>query len=159
MSEWGLNQTTVSAVLAVDGANTASFYFDTPVKIIKWGFITTVDVTVADSVLTMNHLDSSGGALDPTGAAEGGTCTIAFGTAGEVDKGCYRDIATTYELIVIPGERIDIVSDGGATAGDGRTFIVYQPLPTVDVNFRSNATIPGAVTASSWLANLTKVTA
>ena len=157
MSEAGLTQTR-QAALDPTGSNTASFYADRPMKITRWGWITTVTALGDGATLTASVEEADSTVADPTGEAQGGTLTVVAATLGAINKGAYieaEDFATTAPLTMVPGERFDITSDGNPTTGTGIVFIEFEPLPFQDPN-RPTAD-PGATTRTTQLAAVAKL--
>lgn len=150
------------ASVVVNGANSLLFYPTFPVEIQYVGYIMT---TASDAVfiLTVSHEEADGTALDPTGAAEGGTITSVAATYA-LNKGSYRAISSSVtgrRIKVFPGERLEVLSDAGGSTGVARVFVQYRPLPMVDSESEraNDATIPGAVTLTGYLDAMTLVTA
>ena len=158
MSEQGRTQS-AATTLTVSGANTASFYADRPILITRWGFVTTTALTTASSVLTSALVESDGTAAVPTGAAAGGVLTVTT-TIGVIKGGAYieaENFLLGRPIVMVPGERFDIVSDGGSDAGAGNVFIEFEPLPFVSKT--RDATDPGATQRPLTLTNMTELSA
>ena len=143
-----------SGVVAISAANGLTFAPDEPVQIIRFGCIVTIATTVAASIITGNHQAAGGGALVPSGAGDLGSVTVPISVAG---KGFYKQMASPF--LVLPGEQVQLVSDGGATAGSGIVFAHFKRMNfqnyTVDRGTYDALTTPADTTQ---LANLTLVT-
>jgi hypothetical protein len=142
-------------VVAIDtGGVMLEFAPSEPVQIIRWGCIVTVATTADVSILTADHEQAGGAALTPSGAADLGTVTVPISAVG---LGYYKEMAVPF--LVIPGEQVQISTNGGATAGDAMFFIHYKRMNfqdyTVDRQTYDALTTP---LDSTQLANLTKVT-
>ena len=152
-AEYGLF-TYMTATLTVSGANTASFYFPFPVRIIRTVAVVTTGVTVAPAILTGAIEQRDGTVTSPTGAAALTTMTIPVAA---VNLGYYLDVVS--RLILVPGERIDWTSDGGATAGAVDLSVLVEPMGFVNAQTR-RATDPGYTDVLGYnLGYLTEVTA
>ena len=157
MSEAGLTQTR-QAALDPTGANKASFYADRPMKITRWGWITSITALTGQLILTASIEEADSTVADPTGEAQGGTLTVVAATFGAINKGAYieaEDFATTAPLTMVPGEVFEILSDATPSAGSGHVFMEFEPLPFQDPN-RPTAD-PGAVQRATQLAAMTKL--
>ena len=157
MSEAGLTQTR-QAALDPTGANKASFYADRPMKITRWGWITTVTALTGNLLLTASVEEADSTAADPTGASQGGTLTVLAASHGLVNKGAYieaEDFATTAPLTMVPGEVFELLSDATPSAGSGHVFIEFEALPFQDPN--RPAADPGATQRATQLAAMSKL--
>jgi len=151
------SQTIEMGALVVSGANTVSWYPHTPTRILRFGGTATTALTVASSVLTGNIVQTDGTAVSPTGAAALGTATWTV-AAGALNETFYHNVQKNEgDRIVYPGERVDIVSDGGSTAGAARIFLEVEPLGYADVDMRSHvASHPGSTDLATALAGATE---
>ena len=157
MSEAGLTQTR-QAALDPTGSNTASFYADRPMKITRWGWITTVTALGDGATLTASVEEADSTVADPTGASQGGTLTLVAASHGLVNKGAYieaENFATTAPLTMVPGEVFEITVTETAATGSGHVFMEFEPLPFQDPN-RPTAD-PGATQRATQLAAMTKL--
>lgn len=157
MSEAGLTQTR-QAALDPTGANKASFYADRPMKITRWGWITTITALTGNLLLTASLEEADSTVADPTGASQGGTLTVLAASHGLINKGAYieaEDFAPTNPLTMVPGEVFELLSDATPSAGSGHVFVEFEPLPFQDPN-RPTAD-PGATQRATQLAAMTKL--
>lgn len=146
-----------SGVVAIDTAGEMLLFQPSfPVEIIRFGAIVTVATTVAASVLTADHEAIGGGALTPSGAAALGTVTVPVAPIG---SGVYKEMEEPF--LVVPGEQVQINTNGGSTAGDGIVWIHYRQLSfQASTISRHSADVITAPTAdNNWLQVYTKVTA
>lgn len=160
MSEQGLNEY-VEADLDIGAEATATFQFGGPVLIESWGYVLDDEaLDDSDAVLTMNHLEADGSALDPTGAAEGGTitCDVIAVLTGKFKR-------LTSRMYVLPAELLTVVAvNNTATTGQARCFVNYRPMPMQDGNIRldshgnADTSVPGSEQRTSFLAGLTEQT-
>jgi hypothetical protein len=158
MSEAGLTQTR-QAALDPTGANKASFYADRPMKITRWGWITTITALTGNLTLTASVEEADSTVASPTGEAQGGTLTVLAASHGLINKGAYieaENFATTAPLTMVPGEVFELLSDATPSVGSGHVFMEFEPLPFQDPN-RPTAD-PGATQRATQLAALTKLT-
>lgn len=158
MSEAGLTQAR-QASLDPTGANTVTFIADRPMKITRWGWITSTTALTGNLTLTAAVEEADGTVASPTGAAQGGTLTVLAASHGLINKGAYieaENFATTAPLTMVPGERFDITSDATPSAGSGHVFMEFEPLPFQDPN--RPAADPGATQRTTQLAAMTKLT-
>lgn len=157
MSEAALIQEyrTAGADLAA-AAVAATFIPTQPVMVTRVAVVMTVGGDGTAKVLTINHQRAGGAALNPTGAAEGGTMTVPVSAA--VGTGYYKDL--TAPIIVLPGEQLAVASDGGGAAGTATIGIQYEPLSFVNGPARNRqiSTTPGATVAPNYLSLMTEVT-
>lgn len=146
--------------LTHSGSNTVSYFPITPVRIHRMVALSTTATTVASSILTGSIEQVDGTATSPTGAAALGTMTLT--TANSTINGVvYQNVQKNVgDRIVYPGERVDITSNGGATAGAARIGLEVEPLGFASADVRSHvASHPGSTDLPTALAGATEVTA
>ena len=119
---------------ATSAADALTFRASTPMRIIRWGVLISVEATGTSAILA---LDVSRHAADGTATREdaAGTATLTV-VADEVGAVHYTEPAANDEVIVKPGDIVHIqVTTAMGTAGDFIPFIQYQKLnwdPTGD---------------------------
>lgn len=120
---------------ATSNTDALDFNTSTPVRIVRWGLIVSVEVTGTAAVLA---LDVSRHAADGTATREdeaGGT-TLTL-VADEVGAIHYTD--PTDDILVKPGDIAHIqVTTAMGTAGDFIPFIQYQKLNWDDTGENAN---------------------
>lgn len=160
MPSAAISQTIDLGSVTVSGANAANWVPSVPCRLLRITYVGTTAITVASAVITGSIEQADGTATDPTGASALGlmTLTVAAGTLNGVIT---KDLqATMGDLIVYPGESVDLTSDGGATAGAGRFYLEVEPLGFNDVDMRAHVTShPGSTDLATSLAGRTEVTA
>ena len=158
-------ETPVVTSESVEGTNDWVFRAVRPLTVIRWGIMMTTAGTVAAFKLTANHREAGAGALTPSGSGDVGTLTSNATT--DVGLGYYTEVVspnaaiTTQPFLVLPGEEVQIFSDGGGDAGAGIIWLTYKTLGFQDSNideFMRTATITAPVADTTRLARLTKVT-
>lgn len=142
-----------SVSMSTTSGTSAEFHW--PVPVIVEGVVAVVDTapTVTAPVQTISHTKAGSAAISPSGAAEGGTITIPVGTAEGL--GVYKRFTP---FIVLPGERLHVLTSTTSSAGSVWTGPVVRPLPFNDGPTNRSATTPGATTQTNYLGNLTEVT-
>jgi hypothetical protein len=112
---------------ATSASDALDFRASTPIRIIRWGVIVTVEITGTSAVLA---LDVSRHAADGTATREdaAGTTTITV-VADEVGAIHFTEPAEADEVLVKPGDIVHMqVTTAMGTAGDFVPFIQYQKL-------------------------------
>ena len=97
-----------------------------PFRVIRWGFVVTVAFDAATFQAELDHItyDELGA---PTRSAGSGGYNLAMDVDKVIGNVLYVEPAT--EVLVRPGDHVNIQISSGATAGDAYPFIEYQILP------------------------------
>jgi len=142
--------------LTFSGANSLNWRPLVPCRVTKVKAVITTAATLADSILTIAIQQADGTAVDPTGAAMA-TFTIPYLTTA-LNSVIYENLDEVIgDVVVYPGERLNITSDGGSNAGAGYFAITVEPLSFTDVSQRPAAHV-GATDLPTALYGALKVT-
>lgn len=148
------------AITTIDTAGIKHTFVATkPVRITRFGCVLTTATTVAASVLTLDHHLASGANLGVDQANVAGDLTVPVSA---INTGFYKEAADFTggkPVLVLPGEVVDIVTDGGSTAGDGYVFLEYEEEPFVDAKVQRGTAAREQTADDGYLDNMTKVTA
>ena len=145
--------------VAISGANSASFVPFMPTRILRAYAIITTAITVANTSLLMSIEQADGTDTTPTGVGAAGSMVLTP-ALGILNAVFYSNLDETVgDLIVMPGERFTILSNGGSTAGAARLGLIIQPLGLANVDYRSHVVShPGSTDLPTALAGAIKLT-
>ncbi len=131
-----------------------------PTRIYRLAYVATIANTGASAILTLAIEQADGTAASPTGAAAA-TMTITAAQAA-VNLVTFFDVQANYgDMIILPGEQLSIVTDGGGTSGRGDLWLTVAALGFNDAGGRQHAIAgahPGSTDITAALGNVTEVT-
>ncbi len=149
------------AAFALNGTVPQLYAPPTPTRIHRLTYIATTTNDVGTATITIDLEQADGTVADPAAAALATlTLTIAQATVNLVH---YIDLQATYgDLIVYPGERLQVTSDGIGAAGVGALWLTVEPLGFNAPDVRShaiNGAHPGSVQLPTAFTNVTELVA
>ena len=147
-------------VYAINAVTVAAYFPPTPTRLHRITYVSYTANTGASAVLTVAVQQADGTAATPSGAALA-TMTVTAALAAVNLVTALNLQSVVGDIIVYPGERLNIVSDGGGTSGVGSLWLTVEALGYNDAEVRQHALAgahPGSTDITTGLGNVTEVT-